>query len=93
MLALIWFTGFKEENPVGFYVKTIFADGGHLGWRSGSDFEKFTTKGPYMRVCFKLIYWFQRAKCLNIFRLESYMVKVCTLMAAILDGCWDQRTQ
>ena len=22
--------------PIGFYVKTMFADGGHLGWRSGS---------------------------------------------------------
>jgi hypothetical protein len=22
--------------PIGFYVKTMSADGGHLGWRSGS---------------------------------------------------------
>jgi hypothetical protein len=22
--------------PIGSYVKTMFADGGHLGWRSGS---------------------------------------------------------
>ncbi len=38
---LYWFTGFRGEDfktffPIGSYVKTMFADGGHLGWRSGS---------------------------------------------------------
>jgi hypothetical protein len=33
-----WFQRKKYLNifPIGFYVKTISADGGHLGWRSGS---------------------------------------------------------
>jgi hypothetical protein len=41
MFALIWLTGFRGEKnlnifPIGSYVKTMFADSGHLGWRSGS---------------------------------------------------------
>ena len=40
MFALNWFTGFrggkKKKIPIGSYVKTMSADGGHLGWRSGS---------------------------------------------------------
>ena len=39
MFALNWLTGFrgKKKNifPIGSYVKTMSADGGHLGWRSG----------------------------------------------------------
>ena len=27
---------FLNNFPVGFYVKTMSADGGHFGWRSGS---------------------------------------------------------
>jgi hypothetical protein len=39
---LYWLTGFRGEDdlktffPIGSYVKTMSADGGHLGWRSGS---------------------------------------------------------
>ena len=39
---LYWLTGFRGEDfktffPIGSYAKTIsFAEGGHLGWRSGS---------------------------------------------------------
>jgi hypothetical protein len=33
MFALNWLTGFRGEES---YVKTMSADGGHLGWRSGS---------------------------------------------------------
>jgi hypothetical protein len=41
MFALNWLTGFRGKKylnifPIGFYVKTMFADGSHLGWRSGS---------------------------------------------------------
>ena len=41
MLALDWLTGFRGNKivnifPIGSYVKTMSADGGHLGWRSGS---------------------------------------------------------
>jgi hypothetical protein len=38
---LYWFTGFRGEDfktffPIGSYVKTMPAEGGHLGSRSGS---------------------------------------------------------
>jgi hypothetical protein len=40
MFALNWLTDFREFFlnifPIGSYVKTMSADGGHLGWRSGS---------------------------------------------------------
>ena len=41
MFALNWLTGFRGKHfkhffPIGSYVKTMFADSGHLGWRSGS---------------------------------------------------------
>jgi hypothetical protein len=41
MFALNWLTGFQRRRflsifPIGSYVKTMSADGGHLGWRSGS---------------------------------------------------------
>ena len=40
MFALNWLTGFRGEDlnnfPIGSYVKTMSAEGGHLGWRSGS---------------------------------------------------------
>ena len=38
---LYWLIGFRGEDfktlfPIGSYVKIMSADGGHLGWRSGS---------------------------------------------------------
>ena len=38
---LYWLTGFRGEDfktffLIGSYVKTMSAEGGHLGWRSGS---------------------------------------------------------
>ena len=49
------------------------ADGGHLGWRSGS--QDIILKVDHLRtihaVCFKLTYWFQR-RLLNIFPIGSY---------------------
>ena len=41
MFALDWLTGFRGKKivnifPIGSYVKTMSADSGHLGWRSGS---------------------------------------------------------
>jgi hypothetical protein len=35
MFALNWLTGFRGKKIV-FYIKTMSDDGGHLGWRSGS---------------------------------------------------------
>ena len=40
-IPLNWLTGFRGNFflnifPIGSYVKTMSADSGHLGWRSGS---------------------------------------------------------
>jgi hypothetical protein len=53
------------------------AEGGHLGWRSGS--PDTILKIDHLRtihviyVCFKLAYWFQRRRFLNIFPIGSYV--------------------
>ena len=50
------------------------ADSGHLGWRLGS--QDIILKGPKdhsCHVCFKLAYWFQRRRLLNIFSIGSYV--------------------
>ena len=40
MFALNWLTGFRGKKinifPIRSFVKSMSADGGHLGWRSGS---------------------------------------------------------
>ena len=56
------------------------AEGGHLGWRSGSLDTILKIDHP-CHVCFKLAYWFQRRRFLNIFPIGSY---VKTMFA---DGC------
>jgi hypothetical protein len=56
------------------------ADGGHLGWRSGS--MDIILKVDHVR--FKLAYWFQRNKFLNI--------KTMSATTAILDGGRGHRT-
>ena len=63
-----WFQRRRFLNifPIGSYVKTMFADGCHLGWRSGSQDHS-------SHVCFKLTYWFQRSRFLNIFSIGSYV--------------------
>jgi hypothetical protein len=50
------------------------AEGGHLGWRSGSPdtilkIDHLST----IHVCFKLAYWFQKRRFLNIFPIGSYV--------------------
>jgi hypothetical protein len=60
----------KHFSPIGSYVKTMSAEGGHLGWRSWS--PDTILKIDHLRtihanVCFKLAYWFQRRRLLNIF--------------------------
>jgi hypothetical protein len=47
------------------------AEGGHLGWRSGS--PDTILKIYHCHVCFKLAYWFQRRRFLNIFPIGSYV--------------------
>jgi hypothetical protein len=73
-----WFQRRRFLNifPIGSYVKTMSADGGHLGWRSGSldiIFESWPPKDHSCHVCFKLKYWFQRRRLLNIFSIGSYV--------------------
>jgi hypothetical protein len=78
---------FLNIFPIGSCVKTMSADGGHLGWRSGS--LDIILKLDHLRtihamfalfdliwlidVCFKLTYWFQRRRLLNIFSIGSYV--------------------
>ena len=69
-----WFQRRRFLNifPIGSYVKTMPADGGHLGWRSGS--QDINLKAYHScHVCFKLTYWFQRRRLLNIFSIGSYV--------------------
>jgi hypothetical protein len=52
------------------------AEGGHLGWRSGS--PDTILKIDHLRiihanVCFKLAYWFHQRRFLNIFPIGSYV--------------------
>ena len=52
------------------------AEGGHLGWRSGSldtILKIDNLKNHPCHVCFKLAYWFQRRRFLNIFPIGSYV--------------------
>jgi hypothetical protein len=78
---LYWLTGFRGEYfkiffPIVAYVKTMSAEGSHLGWRSGSldtILKKIPLKDHPCHVCFKLDYWFQRRRFLNIFPIESYV--------------------
>jgi hypothetical protein len=49
------------------------AEGSHLGWRSGSPVTilKIARFALNCQVCFKLAYWFQRRRFLNIFPIGS----------------------
>ena len=51
----------------------LSAEGGHLGWRSGSLDTILKIDHLICRVCFKLAYWFQRKTNLNIFPIGSYV--------------------
>ena len=78
-----WFQRRRFLNifPIGsyMYVKTMSAEGGYLGWRSGS------LDIILKVVCFKLAYWFQRNFFLNIFPIGSY-IKTMSADGGILDG-------
>ena len=69
-----WFQKRRLLNnfPIGSYVKTMSADGGHLGWRSVSQ-DIILKVHHSCHVCFKLTYWFQRRRLLNIFSIGSYV--------------------
>jgi hypothetical protein len=74
---LYWLTGFREEDfktcfPIGSYVKTMSAVGGHLGWRSRSP-DTILKIDHLCHACFKLAYWFQKRRLLNIFSIGSYV--------------------
>jgi hypothetical protein len=66
MFALNWQTGFRREDlnnfPIGSYVKTMSADGGHFEPRSGSlntilEVDHLRTIDDMFAI---LAYWFQR---------------------------------
>ena len=67
---------FLNIFPIGSYVKNMFADGGHLGWRSGS--QDIILKVDQLRTIHAMFAlnwppWFQRRRLLNIFSIGSYV--------------------
>ncbi len=69
-----WFQKRRLLNnfPIGFYVKTMSADGGHLGWKFGS--LDIILKVDHLRTIHAMFaYWFQRRRLLNIFSIGSYV--------------------
>jgi hypothetical protein len=59
---------FLNIFPIGSHVKTMSADGGHLGWGSGSQY--IILKVDHLRTIHA---WFQRRRLLNIFSIGSYV--------------------
>ena len=66
-----WFQKRRLLNnfPIGSYVKTMSADGGHLGWRFGP--LDINLKVDHLRTIHA--YWLQRKFFLNIFPIWSYV--------------------
>ena len=71
-----WFQRRRFLNifPIGSYVKTMFADGCHLGWRSGS--QDIILKVDHLRTIHPMfaLNWLtgcQRRRLLNIFSIGS----------------------
>ena len=81
MFALNWLTGFRGKKhlnifPIGSHVKTMSADGGHLGWRSGS--VDIILKVDHLRTIYAMfaLNWltgFRGKKHLNIFPIGSHV--------------------
>jgi hypothetical protein len=72
-----WFQWRRHLNnfPIGSYVKTMSADGGHFEPRSGSlntilEVDHLRTIDDMFAI---LDYWFQRRRFLNIFPIGSYV--------------------
>ena len=79
---LYWLTGFRGEDfktffPIGSYVKTTYVRWRRPSWMevriTGHNFENWSLKDHPCHVCFKLAYWFQRRRFLNIFPIWSYV--------------------
>ena len=72
-----WFQRRRFLNifPIGSYVKTMSADGGHLGWRSGS--LDIILKVDHLRTIDDmfaiLAYWFQRRRFKKKIPIGSYV--------------------
>ena len=86
MFVLNWLIGFRvrllKKISIGSYVKTMFANGSHLGWRSGS--LHTILKVDHLRTIHAMfvLNWLIgfRVRLLNIFSIGSIRV-----MAAILN--------
>ena len=77
-----WFQKRRLLNnfPIGSYVKTMSADGGHFEPRSGSlntilEVDHLRTIDDMFAI---LAYWFQRRRFLNIFPIGSYVKTMST---------------
>ena len=69
-----WFLRrFLCQFPIGSYVKTMSADGGHLGWRFGS--LDIILKVDHLKTIHAMfaLNWLQRIFFLNIFPIWSYV--------------------
>ena len=84
-------------NPIEFYVKTMSAEGSHLGWRSGS--VDTILKIDHLRTIHAIfaLTWltgFRGEDFKTFFPIGSYVkTTVCLLKVAILDGGQDHWTQ
>ena len=86
-----WFQKRRLLNnfPIGSYVKTMSADGGHFEPRSGSlntilEVDHLRTIDDMFAI---LAYWFQRRRFKKKIPIGSYVkTTVCPLKVAILDG-------
>jgi hypothetical protein len=91
-----WFQRRRFLNifPIGSYVKTMSADGGHLGWRFGS--LDIILKVDHLRTIHAMfaLNWLTgfRGKFFKTFFPYDPMLKLCPLTAAILDGGRGHRT-
>ena len=87
---LYWLISFRGEDsktffPWGPMLKLQYVCRRWPSWMevrvTGHNFENWPLKDHPCQVCFKLAYWFQRRRFLNIFPIGSY---VKTMFA---DGC------
>jgi hypothetical protein len=76
-----WLTGFRGEDFKTFFPHRVLCLN-YVCWRwpswmevrvTGHNSENWLFKDHPCHVCFKLAYWFQRRKFLNIFPIGSYV--------------------
>jgi hypothetical protein len=82
----------KNNFPIGFYVKTMAADGGHFGPRSGL-LNTILEVDHRWHVCYIGLLVSEEKILKRFFPIGSYVIKLCPLKAAFLDGGRGHRKQ